>query len=171
MPKRSWAMITGLSDLRTRVAVSLVTDPEILACFARGFPHLFIEGDDEGPLRMPLSALMEAAAEYCRQELGGDDEEKIRNFTLVFAGERYPHLRIPIAFDWGDCDPDPPQAVLDQLVGQKAQAGLVVEYEGRRYVVLTIDFVNPPKIGSTITEVPQVISISLVDAEFVALDK
>lgn len=173
--KRNWAAIAGLSDERTRIAVSLVTDPEILACFERGFPHLFIEGDDEGPLKVPLSALKAAAEEYSRDMYGSDASEVDREFSLDMASDEIPHLDIPIEFEWDANDETDEEEVLDfllgQLVGQKAEAGMIVTYRGKLCMVLTIGFDVSPDIGSVFTEPPEAHEIILVDAEFIAFDK
>lgn len=97
MSKWNWLAIAEIPDDRTRIAVSLATDPKILSCYARGFPHLFTEGDDEGPLRIPLTALMESAAEYSLEQWDSETVEQDRHFALGLAFEKNPHLNIPIA--------------------------------------------------------------------------
>lgn len=172
MLKRNWVAIASLADYRTRVAVSLATDAEIIACYQKGFPHLFVEGDDDGPLQVPLSVLMEAAAEYSRTDWGSDLSEIDRHFSLGLAFAKNPQLNLPVAFQWGDVYPVPPESVLKQLVGQKAQAGMTVMFEEKKYVVLNISFARDyPAIGSEITKAHLVYDISLVDAAFVALDQ
>ncbi len=183
MPKRNWAAIAQLDDYRTRVAVSLATDPEILACYAHGFPHLFTEGDDEGPLRVSLSALKEAAFEYSRKQHPDPKPSNLweldSNFWLAAAEEENPQLRIPTAFGWecpGADQSEPlsaPEQIMRQFVGQKAQAGMVVMYKGKKYMVYTIVFNcdEYPEVGSVFEYPPELDSLTLVDADFIALDK
>jgi hypothetical protein len=175
--KRNWAAIAGISDQRTRIAVSLVDDPEILAGFERGFPHLFVEGDDEGPLKVPLSALKAAVGDYSQKQYGSNPSEVNREFSLDLAFEVCSDLGIPIEFQWYRFENGPNEKetltfLLGQLIGQKAEAGMLVTYRGKRCMVLTIGFDVIPVIGSVFTEPPtEVREIILVDAEFIALDK
>ncbi|KKP59565.1 MAG: hypothetical protein UR53_C0001G0065 [Candidatus Magasanikbacteria bacterium GW2011_GWC2_34_16] len=175
MSKRKWKAIARLSDNRTRIAVSLATDPKILACYERGFPHLFTEGDDEGSLHVPLSALMEAAEEFSRDQY--PDEPQFwtidRHFTLDFAGEYYSHLRIPNTYMWEWEEDEIPDYVINQLAGQKAQAGLVVEINREKYVVTSITFDGdcPVEIGEIFQTPPPVVAIHLCLVDFIALDK
>ncbi len=171
MAKRNWQQICQIKDYHTRLAISLTTDPELLACYERGFPHLFTDGKDEGPLCVPLSALMEAA-QACEDP---GFEEYNRHFCLVLSREsNNPYLHLPEAhrlgsgYDTGDI----PKDILEQFVGQKAQAGLVVSYHGEKYLVIEIDFDGgAPEIGSTFTEPPGVHAMILTPAQLVALDK
>lgn len=184
MPKRNWTAIANLSDSNTRYAISQVTDPEILACYERGFPHLFEEGDDEGPLIMPppvpLSELMEAAAEHTRSENPDsskqslDWQENDRHFGLVMAANIEDRFDLPVAFSWGPEAEYPavPLGILEQFVGQKAEAPLMINYRGKSYVVVNAMWTGQaPKIGIKITEVPEIHLLMLTDANLIALDK
>ncbi|MBT3817127.1 MAG: hypothetical protein HOG08_02155, partial [Candidatus Magasanikbacteria bacterium] len=166
MPKRNWVAITQLQDDRTRVAVSLATDPEILAYYAHGFPHLFTEGDDEGPLHIPLSALMQAAFEHSQKEYPDPKPSNLweldSNFSLSAAVEVNPALNIPSAYEW-HCEgsvevaPRVPEEIMQQFVGQKSQAGIVIVYRGKKYLVCTINFHGNeyPEIGSFFKHPPE----------------
>jgi hypothetical protein len=171
MAKRNWKQICELKDSHTRLAISMTTDAELLACYERGFPHLFTEGDDEGPQYVPLSAIMEATQE--NEDPGF--EEQNRHFCLILSrncGNPYLHMpeahKLGIGYDAGDI----PKDILKQFVGQKAQAGLVVTYHGEKYLVIEIDFDGAvPEIGSTFTEPPRVYALTLTPLQLVALDK
>mgnify|MGYP001591402446 CR=1 FL=1 len=178
MSKRNWVAIAQLSDTYTRVAISLAKG-EILACYERGFPHLFIEGDDDGSLCVPLSALKEAAFEYARKNTFESLWEYDSNFLLAPLAEEGSQIEIPIAFEWrcsGDCGLEPPpipDGIVEQLIGQKVQAGMKIMYCGKQYMVYTIVFRwhDRPQVGSTLEYIPELDYLSLVDANFVALDK
>lgn len=130
---------------------------------------------------IPLSVIMEAAAMYTKSTYPDEPDFSLidRHYSLGTAAKYNRAIIIPVAFEWGfkslKAVPAPPE-VLAQLVGQKSQAGMIVEYQGKRYLVWTIDFecqsiVEYPKVGSVFTEPPRVDFISLVEAAYVALDK
>lgn len=120
---------------------------------------------------IPLSALMNAAEQYSREDQGLGHEEEDRHFTLQFAANQSSLFMVPVAFAW-EHDREPPAEVVWQLVGQKAQAGLTVTYRDKQYIVLNIEFAGDlPQIGSIFTEPPQVQSLALAEARYVALDK
>lgn len=180
MPKRNWVAIAQLSDTYTRVAISLAKG-EILACYERGFPHLFTEGDNEGPLCVPLSAIKEAAFKRARNNYPDDpfQQEFNSNFWLSDSVGDDRELEIPIAFEW-ECPgsstehpPPIPEEIMEQLVGQRAQAGMTVVYRGQQYMLYNIIFNwgELPQVGSTFEFEPQLDYLSLVEANFVALDK
>lgn len=176
MPNRNWPAIAEIKDYHFRVAVSLTTEVEILEGLAKGFPELFMAGDDQGPLRIPLSALMEAARKFSVEQHPDEPHfwEEDRHFTLSWASQYHAQLDVPVAFHWGTdgTDLEPPPEVLQQLIGQKAQAGMQVSYGDRRYVILNLTFRDEvPEIGSELKELPNVGDIQLVEAEFIALDK
>ncbi len=175
MPRRNWAAICQIQDNRFRTDVSLATDPYVLDGFVRGFPELFFtDKEDEGPLRVPLSALMEAAYEFSSAEYPDEPEhwEVDRHFGLIFAGNIGAHLDIPIAHSFGEEYDDVPPSISEGLKGQSAQAGMTVRYLGELYIVTDITFAEGyPKIGETFKEVPAVDRVKLALAEFVALDK
>jgi hypothetical protein len=162
--KRNWTEICKIEDKNTRIAISLANDSTILGKYEKGFPECFMEGDDEGPLKVPLSALMRQAEEYSATHWSNYIEED-RHFCLT-------NNIIPISFEWTSHHGvnDHPQAILEQLKGQRAQAGMTVMWCGKRHMVLYISFDKTPKIGEILTEVPTIGQIMLVDAEFVDLD-
>lgn len=167
--KRNWMEINRVADPNTRLAVSLAKDPEILACFERGFPHLFVEGDDAGPLCVPLSVLMEAAEEKSKMDWPNDPHvwEWDRHFSLGFAFYGNRHLDIPVTFRWSD---GVPLEVRQQLVGQKVSAAMRITYCDKKYLVLNIDFVQDLVIGSVIVDPPELNSLEVVPAECVNVD-
>lgn len=171
MPTRDWTTICQLEDGPTRLAISLANDPEILAGFAQGFPHLFKEGDDEGPLRVPLSALQEAAYEFAREHYSDSPEcqEHDRHFSLASVLDKHAHLRIPASHWWNE-DKMPPQSVLDQLEDQVGRACMPVEYNGVQYLVLDIAFASVIPAGQKLAKIDSVGQMILVLPEFVDLD-
>lgn len=134
--------------------------------------------DVDCPVKIPLSALMDAAEARSREDW---NKEKFwtadRHFALTLAGHRHANLRIPIAYSFGvDKEgPNLPSQVLEQLIGKKAQAGIVVTYRGIRYLVVAIDFSgdDSPPIGSIIDKkvVDNISSLSLAPAELVNLSR
>ncbi len=170
MLKRDWSSIAKLIDVHTRVAISLATDSEILKCFELGFPHLFTEGDDEGPFKIPLSILQQAATEVAVEEYG--DEEFEGNFWLHRGGQKYPHLNIPLSHKW-DLDNEVPKQVSDQFVGQKALAGIVVTYLGRQHFVLNMVLSSRQEfvVGSVITKPLRFDELYLVLLDYIDVDK
>ena len=170
MLKRDWSSIAKLIDVHTRVAISLATDSEILKCFELGFPHLFTEGDDEGPFKIPLSILKQAATEVAVEELG--DEEFEGNFWLHLAMAKYPHLTIPISHEW-DLDHEVPKQVLNQFVGQTALAGIVITYLDRQHIVLSMNLCSGQEfvVGSVITKPLKIDDMQLVLLDYVEVDK
>lgn len=192
MPKRNWQAICNLSDKYTRIAISLATDPEILACYQRGFPQCFLNDDEEEVLLIPLSALVAAAREASLEEYRGDPSvydyaDNDQHFDLSNGWSLYPHLTIPIAFKC-PCAFDEPvdlpmqESLRSQFRGQVYQAGMTLTTEaGHRYMVLDCHFPYRRKepggkykellaIGEPIENIPST-DFSLVDASFVALDK
>jgi len=136
--------------------------------------------DVDCPVRIPLSALMDAAEECSREEWSmGSDAERTwvadRHFALTFGGKKYPQLRFPIAHRFGNGEPPLPKKVIEQLIDQKAQAGIVVTYRGKEYLVVMIDFCGDesPQIGSVIDNgvVDKISSLSLANAELVNLNR
>ncbi|MEK7607011.1 MAG: hypothetical protein AAB444_02355 [Patescibacteria group bacterium] len=170
---RNWKNILQLPDTRTRIAVALTTDPEILACYRRGFPNLFLKEGDSGTFCVPLSALMAAAEDYSRATYPNYPKawNQDRNFRLGFAAEAYPHLRLPVAFQWTEPNGHPPADVTAQIVGQRAGAGMSITLAGAQYRVVDIAFLETPEIGMIINGLPIIESLSLVKAEYIALDK
>ncbi len=169
MAKRNWAAIAQLQDRYTRIAISLAEDPKLLACYERGFPHLFEEGCDEGALRIPLSAMLEAAGKFIQDFFGVANWLTRRHFQLCFGFQGLPShahkvaATTKIVFEEGPV----PQPLIDQLVGQKAQAGLLIEVDGITYLVTDIGFTEgDPEVGSIIDKPPTLTQLELVDASF-----
>lgn len=176
MPKRNWKAIAAIQEYFLRVAISLTTDPATLAGFAKGFPHLFTDGEDEGHLYVPLSALKAVAYEYARNNSDRPEltAERDANFCLCNARHGHPEFDLPRAFTWGvDGDKIPP-SVLEQLAPQKAQAGMTVEYMEEQYLIFEMDVPDDgegaPKIGGVFNK-SLTNMISLVSIKFVALDR
>lgn len=170
MPKRNWKAIEELNDPRTRNAIFYATDPEILACYAKGFPHLFNEGEDDGPRQpIPLSAMREAARAFDEMD-GNDFTEKDAHFHFSKLDAAV-HVRPTYRFT-DDGDEEVLKSISYQLVGQKAQAGMKVSYLGREYVITTIFFVGEePEVGTTFTEPPDIDFVDLIDPASIDLDK
>lgn len=181
MPKRNWTTIAQLADERTRTAVSLARDPDLLACYAKGFPHLFTDGDDEGPFCIPLSILMAAAYEYSRREnshRGQREWEHDSHFSLGAAARQNSDVVIPSAFKWCayDCPDEALDAelapILDQFVGQKAQAGILISYKGKQCMVYNIIFTEDElELGSIFKTPPAIDFLDLVEVDFIDLDR
>ena len=174
--KRNWAMICQLKDPWMRIAVSLAMDESTLRGLQKGFPACFVEGGEDTPLCVPLSALMAAAeVSSLSSEENAFCASRDKHFWLDMAFNLYPHLSIPISHSWCEAKGTPvPDGVLQQLVGQKAQAGLMVQWAGKTHLVINIcidDKEGSPEIGSVFTKQPVSDELRLVEARFLALDK
>ncbi len=169
---RNWGAICH-SDEPLRTVISSATHDQVLEAFSKAHPDLFKKGKDEGPLYVRLSTLKKASREYA--ETQHDDPGRHvedSNFTLNYACQMgRDELSIPTAFYW-EGEPkheDYPQGLVDQLIGQKAQAGMVVTHHGRKHMVMNIEFYDKVTVGETFKKAPAVRFLVLVDAEFVDL--
>ncbi len=143
MAKRNWLAIARISDPYFRLSVSLTTDPKFLDELHSRWPELFLKGEDEGPLRIPLSALVAAA----REEMAEDgvewasENDHLVHMHLHLAGERHSHLDLPVAHRWdlglGD-SPDIPKLVIDQLQHMDPTKPMQVKYDGQNYLVIKL---------------------------------
>lgn len=172
MFKRNWLAIAQVQDYHLRLALSFTEDRKILAGFAQGFPHLFLEGEDEGPLRIPLSALVEASYRCAQLDFPDPSPLNLWEIESHFRLSGTMEVCPPVAHEWEKPSPIPPE-ILSQFVGMKAEAGIVVNYRGRRYMVWEVDFthIDGLQVGSVFESPPELDYLSLVDANFVALDK
>jgi hypothetical protein len=183
MPKRNWSAITQLKDQNLMMAIALAKDPEILAGFILGFPQLFTVGEDNGPLIVPLSLLKKAAFEKSKKDFPEPTPKNLweiqSQFSLDISAEDNPQLRIPSILYW-ECPnldeslyPPIPAEIMSQFIGQKAQAGMTVMYCEKRYMVYNMTFhrMEEHDIGSIFTREPTLNYLSLVDINFIDLDK
>ncbi len=158
----------GPNEYHLKCAV-LLADGETLRSFEKGFPHLFEDGDDSGPLCVPLSLLKQAAYERLKndEERSEAEAHEIAEFDLESAD-----LGIPVAFQWGeDTNEDTPEGILGQLIDQRAGAGMKVEYRDRAYIVLSVVFEGrDPRVGAVFRRKPRVRYLSLADAAFIDLN-
>lgn len=168
--KKNFNAIADLgSDLYHLRCAILLADDKTLRFFEKGFPHLFEEGDDSGPLYVPLSLLQETA--YNKLKTSGEypdaEAQRIAHFDLESAD-----FDIPLAFQWGaHTNNSTPDGVLDQLIGQCAGAGMKVQYRGREYVILSVVFEGQdPRVGAMFRRKPRVRYLSLADAAFIDLN-
>lgn len=133
--------------------------------------------DVDCPVRIPLSALMDAAEEYSREDSGYEERLVVadRHFALNFAGHKHAHLSLPVAHRFGDDGHALPGVIMDQLIGKKAEAGIVVTYHGKEYLIVSICFNgdNSPPIGSVIDRdvLKKIDSLLLAPAELVNLNR
>lgn len=187
--RRNWLVIAAISDYYTRVAISLATDPELLARFKSGWPECFQEGEDTGSLRIPLSVLRAAVEDAYREppeSCSGDMIETLEFalcFWLTVAREKFPELDLPIiAFGEGQ-DADIPQGVADQFVGQTPKDVIKLTWAGNDYIVVWANFATPPgerfslrnkpndrvKLDEPFASPPYLESFGMVLAKFVNL--
>lgn len=179
MSKRNWLAINQLYDYHLRLAISLCSDEELLAGYQQGFPQLFMEGEDEGPLRVPLSALRETAALHAAQQIAGVDPVVASHFYLTWGWESYPSLRLPVLpVNFGDEVPIPDN-FYHQLQMWEFRAARHITYLGVKYLTAFIDFdweiVKMEPGGHSIISyetvpIGSICTMRLVRAEFIDLD-
>lgn len=167
--KRNWKVIAELKDRHLRTAISLAQG-EVLEGFKKGFPQLFEPGNEYRHLEVSLSTLMAATKEVAEKDIDSDVFWE-SNFWLDYGWKKYPHLRLPIAWEF-DFDQVVPLHIAKQFVGQIAKAGIRVEVNGEDFIVLYLNFDHTPaiKMGEIITEIPTFDDLKLVHAEFIIDD-
>lgn len=162
---KNWPEICKIKNDLFRLVVATTKDEYVLAGLEKGFPELFI--GEEIPLRVPASALREAAREYSRREryegdhLGFDTELGWLNVLDDFD--------IPLAYGWSAEDGSVLNDLLEQMVGQKLEMGLSVEYRGVKCLVVHIsDYAG--KLHEVIAEMPETNFLYLIPADCVDLN-
>ena len=161
---KNWSAICEVKDDLLRLLVATTKDAETLEGLQQGFPHLFSE--TETILRVPASALREAAKAVSRkQEAGSKFEELDGEIAWSYGMDGF---GIPCAARWAHPEEVPPE-LLQQLVGQTFDGGMKVKYRGVECVVMYIDDMAG-QLGKPITEVPESECMTLAPAEFIDLN-
>ncbi len=171
MSKRNWVAINELENYHFRVLVATTDDAEILAGLERGFPELFLAGEEAPLYPVPLSVVQSRAREFSMREY--PDEkcwQEDQHFILCWG--TCDDLDIPTAFTWDADNEEIPPEILQQFMGQRAQAGMTVVIDDRRYLVWFIAFKVGEEIkpGDTFESPPKLDRLDLVDADFVDLE-
>lgn len=166
MPYKNWQAICGLQDDLFRLLVAMTKDPYILAGLEKGFPELFSE--EETILRVPASAIRERAQEYSmEQEQSNEYGELDANISW---GPILHEFNIPIIGNWHESDSIVPHELLRQLVGQRFEAGMTVEYRGIQCLVAYISCTNADDLHGVIHEVRETEFLTLIAADCVDLN-
>lgn len=167
--KRNWNKIAKLSDKYLRIAISLAADNKVLAGYEKGFPELFEEGEDGGSLKIPLSVLKEAAARGSLKEFPDDDcLVQDQNFMLDL-GLKELNIPVPL-YKFGFDGRKIPSDLAEQLIGQKALAGMTMKFAEKQCMVINIAFNKGQEVGSIFEITPDITQLSLIDAEFIDFD-
>lgn len=172
MPKRNWVVIAKLEDPYLRISVSISTDTKALEGYMRGFPHLFEEGEDEGPLRIPLSNINDAAREWaqsdCSESMKFWDYCESSRPLWDLPGKT--QLESPVSVEWiGDDVNKIPKNVLKQFIEQDPDEGIIIAFGLSIYVAIHVEYEE--EVKGPFTEPPKLKSLSLVDVRYIAADK
>lgn len=131
---KNWQEICRVKDELLRLLVATTNDAYILAGLEKGFPELFCAEASE--LRVPASALRERARAYSRREWNDSYIEFDVELDWYHVLDEF---NIPTALAWGYDMGRVPRELLEQLVGQRFEAGLTIIYKGVRCLVVSID--------------------------------
>lgn len=144
--RRNWMAIAAIADYWTRVAISLAKDLETIKRFQAGWPECFEEGEDAGPLRIPLSVLRAALRDYYLNapDAPVDTLEFARCFWLTPAWKNRPELEIPIIAFGPDHDAGIPPGIAEQFMGQVPENLIKLTWAGVQYLVVSAEFATPP---------------------------
>jgi len=169
MPNKNWQAICKIADPNFRLLLATTKDPYILAGLEVGFPELFSER--EVPLRVPASALREAARQWSRGYNNEDtylEEDGEICWTHILDRFAIPILLDATSSDYGGVNI--PKDMAQQLVGQRYEAGLSVTYRGMCCLVIDLGIEEKVNVHNMITEVPTIEWIRLIDADHVDLN-
>jgi hypothetical protein len=166
MSRRNWQTIGKLPNFM-RFELMTTMDKALLERFERGFPELFVPGEDEHPLQGVLCLIAECAIRRNEHDNGFfDGRERVwkdchfyPGSVLLWSSVSFPKREQFIIKEWIDGGDTvwngrtvrEMARVLDQLVGQRAEMGMTVTYEGKSYMVWELEG-HDLEVGSTITD-------------------
>ncbi len=183
--RRNWEEVAKCSDYWTRCVVSFAEDPAILARLERGFPELFEEGEDDCEPRVPVTRLMELATTRALQEMGDHYDPTDTHTGLIYGINvlKEQGWNLPASFDWNNDSLSLKagsedkcvlaRKIFSQLIGKKLRAGLVVDFEGARHLVINAWFETyEPRVDDIIAKhmADDLCMLELINTKHVVLD-
>ncbi len=110
----------------------------------------------------PVSSLRSLARAFYKQNKCEVDQYDVE---LRWKGAWVGWLGLPVSFNWGPTSPAP-QAVLDQLIGNKLKSCLPFTYEGTDYYV--IEILMSCVFGEIITQtmLPTIVTLCAIEARY-----
>lgn len=181
MSRRNWQTI-GKTPYFMRFELVTTMDKALLERFERGFPELFVPGEDEHPLQEALCLIAECVIRM-DAEHNGFFEDRNRTWkdchfypgsALLGSLPSRPNEEQLLIKEWingsgtewnGRTVRDMAR-VLDQLVGQRAEMGMMVTHERKPYMIWEFDGYDI-EIGSTITDsdLDSINSLRIIEVE------
>ena len=160
---KNWPEICRIKDELLRLLVATTKDAYVLDGLEKGFPKLF--SVEETKPRVPASAIREAARVRSREENNsGEYEERDAEFSWNTVLRDF---NIPLIFVHGYGAV--PNELLQQLVGQRFEAGMKISYRDIPCLVACISE-YAGKLHEIITEMPESEFLMLAPAEFIDMD-
>lgn len=174
---RNFKNCLGIDDEELRKKILLCRNVFELERFAQKYPLLFMtEGDFiETPL-IPLELLVAYVQNhYANRGFTPSREQRFKSLHLDKAWDLLPELEYIETYEFSRIQECDDSEILDdfarQLYGQLVKPGMLVQYEGKSFVVLSVETKIELELGKEFPENVTLESLNMVYREYLDLDK